>query len=44
MTRHINKVWLVLVALAIGMTVACSSSTSTDDAGATDGPAAMSGS
>jgi hypothetical protein len=42
MTRHIDKVWLVLVALAIGLTVACSSSTSTDDAGS-DGPAAMSG-
>jgi hypothetical protein len=38
MSRHLDKVWLLLVVLAIGVTAACSSS---DDSSPTGTPDAM---
>ena len=42
MIRHIDKMWLVLLALAIGTVVACSSS-DTSPGGSDETPDAMSG-
>ncbi len=44
MARHLdNRLWLLLVALAIALTAACSSSTSPGGDGGEDAPVSMTG-